>query len=146
MKVFTDQGLYLPFNAHVAYYREESAVLEDLQLIADVWERGLPAHNIAPLRQKCPDDMGPAFHHWRPPEQRERLWNELNVLLPPKTLPAVRDIRAVVSSGHFDSYEMPSGVTLLDYPHYINAFLTNSYLEIYERSVRRQSNGNHVGC
>jgi hypothetical protein len=46
--------------------------------MAGVWERGLPAHDIAPLRS-CPrKEMSAAFHGWRRAEQRERLHRRLD--------------------------------------------------------------------
>jgi hypothetical protein len=42
LKVFTDQGAFLPFNAHLAYHASEARVLEDVRLIAELWQTGLP--------------------------------------------------------------------------------------------------------
>ncbi len=81
MKLYTDEGLYLPFNAHLAYFRNDEVVLEDLALIADAWENGLPHHHIAPLKDRRADDMGPALHHWRSPSQRDQLWQCLSAAL-----------------------------------------------------------------
>jgi hypothetical protein len=57
VKVYTDLSLYLPHNAHLLYFRDEGVVLDDLALIAQVWERGLPAHRTGPLRDCRPEDM-----------------------------------------------------------------------------------------
>ena len=130
MKVFTDQGLYLPFNAHFAYYQDEARVLDDVALIADVWERGLPGHHIGPLKNHRPDDMGPAFHGWRNKSQQQNLWEELSTLLPYAHALTSDDVRQALVSGRFDTYDMPAGFTVLDYPHFINSFLDRFFIEL----------------
>jgi hypothetical protein len=135
VKVFTDQGLYLPLNAHLAYYRDGHGVLDDLSLIAHVWEHGLPAHRIAPLKHHQADDMGPFFHGWRRESQREQLWSRLNALLPPRVSPSIETVRAVLSSGTVDTYSMPVGTTLLHYPDFMNSFLDAFYVEILSKAA-----------
>jgi hypothetical protein len=130
VKVFSAQGLYLPMNAHLLYLRDASVVLDDLALIADVWERGLPRHRIAPLRSCPPEDLSAAFHGWRTPEQREALRGRFDALLPRRQALSTGDVEKVLASGRFDTFTMPVGLTVLDFPHFMNAFLDRLYLEV----------------
>jgi hypothetical protein len=130
VKVFSAQGLYLPINAHLLYLRDEAVVLDDLSLMAQAWNDGLPAHHTAPLVEARPDDMGNAFHGWRTFERREQLWRELSSLLPHAAGVTADDVRAVLRSNRFDTFTMPVGVTVLEYPHFMNAFLDQFYLDV----------------
>ncbi|MEV6825318.1 hypothetical protein [Amycolatopsis sp. NPDC051102] len=130
IKVFSAHGLYLPTNAHLLYLRDEEVVLDDLALLARAWTDGLPAHHTGPLAEARPDDMANGFHSWRTAEQRERLWQELSSLLPRAAAVTAENVRTVLKSNRFDTFTMPVGVTVLDYPHFMNAFLDRFYLEV----------------
>ncbi len=130
VKVFSEPGLYLPFNAHLLYLRDEAVVLDDLSLMRQVWSGGLPAHHTGPLVEAHPDDMRYAFHGWRTSEQRKRLWRELSSLLPRAAAVTVDHVRNVLDSSRFDTFTMPVGVTVLEYPHFMNGFLDRFYLEV----------------
>ena len=132
VKVFSSQGLYLPINAHMLYLRDEAVVLDDLSLMAQVWHDGLPAHHTAPLEQAHADDMASTLHGWRTPEQRQRLWRELASLMPVAGVVTADHVRAVLESSRFDTFTMPVGVAVLDYPHFMNAFLDRFYLAVLD--------------
>jgi hypothetical protein len=127
LKVFTDQGAYLPFNAHLAYYASEARVLEDMRLIADVWQRGLPGHQLPPLAE-ISDAKSIAFHWWRNDEQRRRLWTSLASWVPRAGEITAEDVQRAVASGEFDTYSAPRGFIVLDFPHFVNAFLDRFFL------------------
>jgi hypothetical protein len=130
VKVFTDLGLYLPFNAHVLYAQDESVVLDDLALIARVWEEGLPAHGIGPIRTCRSAEMDTVFHSWRSSAQRECVRAQLDRYITKYGTRSFSDVRRVLATGRFDSYTMPRGVTILEYPHFINAFVHRFYLDV----------------
>ena len=130
VKVFSAQGLYLPVNAHLLYLRDEAVVLDDLSLMTKVWNHGLPAHHTAPLVEAHADDMASTLHGWRTREQRQRLWRELASLLPAAAAVKVDNVRTVLESSRFDTFTMPVGSTVLDYPHFMNAFLDRFYLDV----------------
>lgn len=130
VKVFSSQGLYLPINAHLLYVRDEGVVLDDLSLMTQVWNHGLPAHHTAPLQEAHADDIASTLHDWRTPEQRRRLWRELASLLPAADAVTADNVRTVLESSRFDTFTMPVGVTVLEYPHFMNAFLDRFYLDV----------------
>ena len=136
MKVYTDKTMYLPFNAHMAYYRDESAVIDDLQLIADVWQHGLPSYNTAPLMLKPEKDMGAVFGRWRTAAQRESAWQKLNALLPPNPCQPPRTSERSGAAGVSTTTRCRLDL-LLDYPHYMNAYLDRFYWEVLERAAAR---------
>lgn len=130
MKVFTDEGLYLPVNAHLAYYRDVAGVLKDIELMAEVWERGLPRHHIGPILHHRADDIKRSFHSWRSPSQQEKLWQSLGTLLPQRIGLSPDTVRNVLATGRFDTYTMPAGFAVLEYPDFLNAFLDRFYLAV----------------
>jgi len=132
MKVFTGECLFLPFNAHVVYHRDDAEVVADLHVIGEAWERGVPAQGAPPLRRHDPQAHAPTFHHGRPDEMRERLWRGLRerVSRIARATPAM--VERVRTSGRFDTYAMPVGTAVLDYPHPLNAFVDRFYLEILD--------------
>jgi hypothetical protein len=136
MKVFTDQGLYLPFNAHMSYFRDESVIVDDLFFISEIWAKGLPEHHIAPVREARKEDMRPVFHGWRTPEQRENLWRRIDALLPRLESLSAEDARGAISGNRLDRFDMPTGMTVLDYPYYLNAFVDRIYTDALTGSAR----------
>ena len=134
VKLFTDAGLYLPFNAHLLYMRDESVVRDDLALIDRVWRNGLPRHNIAPLGgHPRPEELAAVLHEWRSPEQRARLAARIQAQLPLRRAETAADVRQALASGCYDTFTMPVGTTVLEYPHFLNAFLDRFYLEVPEQ-------------
>jgi hypothetical protein len=132
IKVFTDQGAYLPFNAHLAYYRSDEAVLDDLRTIARVWRAGLPGHQIPPLAQL--EDAHPsAFHAWRSDEQRRALRLALQARVDRAADVGSAQVRSLLASGRFDTLTAGAGFTILDYPHVLDAFVDRFFLELLDR-------------
>lgn len=96
IRLHTDAGSQLPFNAHVSYYRDAAAVLADVAWIVELWEHGAPRHGIAPLvpPTRPPDDW--ALHAWRTADQRRDLRDRLGRLVeaaPKITAGQVADLR-----------------------------------------------------
>lgn len=132
MKLYSGDGLFLPFNAHLVYHREEAGFIEDLLFLADVWKNGLAAQRIPPLDQFQPEEHSSAFHGWRSNESRELLWKRFDEMLPHTPEVTTHLVHEALRSGRFDSYNMPVGMMVLDYPHFVNAFLDRFYLELLE--------------
>lgn len=135
VKVFDDQGLYLPTNAHAAYFRNAAIVLDDIALLRQVWAQGLPLHKVDPLRAYKGDAQDGALHLLRTPEQRGALWARLSAAL--QYAPTVDDVIAVIASGRFDTLTKDDSFFVLEYPHYMNAFVDRFYLEVLEHAGGR---------
>lgn len=130
VKVFVDAADYLPFNAHLAYYRSEDVIMDDIVFISEVWEHGLPAYRITPLKQLEPGTSATVFHPWRSVTAQQTLKQQLALGLPqvPHVTPTV--IQQVLASGAFDTYTLPRGVMVLEYPDFMNAFIDRFYLAV----------------
>ncbi len=138
LKLYSTAGFYVPYDAHLAYYKEETSVLDDLALIEQVWEQGQPELPYPPLKAFTPDapfevakyaDM--MFHGWRSPEDQRRLWHALAAALPQRPYVTPYTVRAVLDSGLFDTYTPPGGgFAVLTYPDYTSHFLDEFYLMI----------------
>jgi hypothetical protein len=131
LKVFTDQGLYLPFNAHLAYYASEARLLDDVRLVAEVWRRGLRDHQVPPLAEVS-DGKSIAFHWWRSDEARHRLATKLGGRIERAAAATTDDVGRILASGRFDTYTAPIGFVVLDYPHFMNAFLDRLFVELLD--------------
>ena len=48
------------------------------------------------------------------------------------------DIRRTLAGGEFDNYNMPRGFTLLEFPHFLNAFIDRFFLRLLDDKARTQ--------
>lgn len=130
LRLFDDDGLYLPCNAHAVYFRRPELVLEEVGLLRRVWQEGLPAHRVAPLRTYTGGPQDGALHLGRTPEQRRALWERLSAGL--AHTPTVDDVSATLATGRFDTLTKGETFFVLEYPHYVNAFVARFYMEVLE--------------
>jgi hypothetical protein len=129
IKVFTDQGAFLPFNAHLAYYRSPDALLADLRFLETVWRKGLPGHQLPPLAS-LEDAHSIAFHWWRDDSQRRRLWLALQQGVERAASVTTDQVTALLASGRFDSLTKGDGFAVLEYPHLLNGFVDRFFLDL----------------
>ena len=66
VRLHTDAGPPLPFDAHLLYYRDPGAALADLRWVAELWERGDPTRWTPPLRGVPEPELPRVLHPWRP--------------------------------------------------------------------------------
>jgi hypothetical protein len=135
LRLFTDQGLYLPFNSHLSFFRRAEIVLEDIELLRQVWKHGLPLHRVPPLHSYTGGVQNGALHLDRTPAQRHELWQRLTAGL--GHTPTVDDVHAILTSGRFDTLTKGEGFVVLEYPHFVNSFVARFYLEVLEHAGRR---------
>lgn len=131
LKMFTDQGAFLPFNAHLAYYASEDRLLGDARLIAEVWRDGLPGHQL-PALEDIADARSIAFHWWRSDESRRRLMAALGARISRVDAIAAADVQRVLASGAFDRYDLSPGFLVLEFPHFLNAFLDRLFVTLLD--------------
>jgi hypothetical protein len=82
LKIFDDNGLRLPFNAHFAYYRDPSAIAQDLRYLSRVWEEGLVWYpDDPPMKSFDPQTHAFYLHLERSDAEREWLHARLATLL-----------------------------------------------------------------
>lgn len=139
MKVYTDDGLYLPFNAHLAYYGSPAAVLDDLALLADAWEHGLPGYSTPPLKAWRPGEGGGDFHSWRDEQQQAALWRALGEALPAGGRVTAEHVEWVYRHGSFSTYAVEAGDTqgkaVLNYPDFLDGFVDGFFLEVLRAAL-----------
>ena len=135
MMVYTDAGMALPVNAHLAWFSQPVQVLDHLAWLRELWAKGLPAYNLPPLREPATPQDSLSLHGWRSRDQRTRLWEALGACVSAEA--TLEDVTATLKSGAFDFFVHGEGVLLLDYPHPCNAFLDRFYLAVLERAARR---------
>ncbi len=81
VRLHTDDGDPLPFNAHLAYYRDVTAVEADLAWIEELWARGSASRRVPPLRELPTTERTWPLHEWRPASERERVLADLGRLV-----------------------------------------------------------------
>lgn len=140
-KLYSGDGLFLPFNAHLVYHRTEDGFIEDLHFLADVWRKGLAAQQIPSFDHFQPKEQSPAFHGWRSEESRVLLWERFNHLLPRLPDVTTQTVQGLLRSGHFDNYNLTCGTAVLEYPFFLNSFLDRFYLELLESASPRPTHG-----
>jgi len=45
---------------------------------------------------------------------------------------STEDVRQTLAGGEFDNYSMPRGFTLLEFPHFLNAFIDRFFLRLLD--------------
>jgi hypothetical protein len=123
MKAFLDAGSFLPFNAHVVFYRDEQSVLADLQQLRHVWEMGIPEYKLPSF-----EVFDPHAHHWafselRLPEAQRELWRQMSSLLRFTDKVTETIVVSTIRSNDFDVYRIDEGIVVLTFPYCFNAFL-----------------------
>lgn len=132
LKVYTDQAPYFPFNAHFAYYAGEEALLSDVRVIEAAWANGLPRHHVPPLRRLLNADAM-AFHPWRPLDARRRLWQALNAGMGRAASITPAAVRDLLDTGDFDTFNLPGGFAVLEFPHFVNSFVDGFFTALLGR-------------
>lgn len=132
IKVFADAGLYLPINAHAAYYRDNAAALDDLRYLQEVWHAGLPGHRIPPLGEIPTAGVRAALHEWRSPEQTAALWQRLRACI--DHAPQLDDLQWALTSQRFDTLTDGASFIVLELPHFVNAFVDRFFVEALEHA------------
>jgi hypothetical protein len=100
-------------------------------LIADVWRHGLSGQQVPPLGE-IGDGRSIAFHWWRSDEARHRLATKLGGRIERAAAVTTDDVGRILASGRFDTYTAPSGFVVLDFPHFLNAFLDRLFVELLD--------------
>jgi hypothetical protein len=138
IKVFDDNGLALPFNAHFAYYRDPPAIARDLRYLSRVWEEGLPWYpDDPPMKSLDPRTHAIYLHLLRSDAERERLRGRLAALLPRASQLSDESVRDVLDDR---SVPIPMLATSgrLDFYHpqfMINHFIDEGLLAILSAAV-----------
>jgi hypothetical protein len=123
-KIFFNGSFPLPHNAHLAYYRDAQAVIDDVALISDVWRHGLPWKQ-EPLDEKS------FFDERRAPEERQRLRSEFQRFFDRGVLPTEAAVERLLASGRIDFHRMPVGWTILEYPDSMTHFVDRFFTELF---------------
>lgn len=131
MKVFTDQGVYQPLNAHAIFFRDAEALLRDVRLLDRLWNQGLPGYQTAALHESRTTLDREMLHTWRDEAKQRALIEGLA-----RVIHRARDVTAAdverIDWARFDNYEGDAGRLVLDYPHFVNSFVDDFYLELLE--------------
>jgi hypothetical protein len=139
MKLYDDSGMFLPFNAHLAYFRDEKAVLQDLAWISELWTNGLRAYQLPPLGDRFADTIE-TLHPRRTESQRKELWQRLARAIPTWPAMSTKNVRQLLKSGpSLDCQEVGSGFMLLNWPHFADAFIDGLYVDLTETAAQTES-------
>lgn len=131
LKVFDDDGLRLPFNAHFAYYRDPSAIASDLRYLSRVWAEGLTSYpDDPPLRSFDPRVHGIHLHPLRSDAERQRLRVRLADLLPRASQLSGESVRRVLDSAPIPTLAASGRLGLCHPEFMMNHFIDNGLLAI----------------
>jgi hypothetical protein len=129
IRVFTDAGAYLPFNAHFAMYDNVRAVEEDLALIVDAWLRGIPALNCPPLVSTSEHDDF-MLHQWRTPNQRTTLRQRFRGILPASLPPSSAILDSALAYQNIREMRNDSPIEAGQEPYYLNSFIDRFFIDL----------------
>jgi len=138
LKVFDDEGLRLPFNAHYAYYRDISGVVRELKYLAKLWENGLRWYPKDPsLKEFKPQHHSAYFHLSRTEAERQLLWERLSYSLLYVDLVSEETVKKVLKDQppSFSMLLNDQSITVLSYPFFMNYFIDEFFLSVLSPNV-----------
>lgn len=129
IKVFTDSGDLLPFNAHVAFYDTHQSLIHDLKCLAECWKDGIPKYGI-PSFESYTKRHDWVFNELRSPLARKSIWMHFSEYLKNASLVDEKVISSILRSNDFDVYRLDEGFVVLNYPYCFNGFLDRFFIAL----------------
>jgi hypothetical protein len=132
LKVFNEDREYFLFNAHLAYYYDEASIANDLEFLFQLWEHGLDAYSLPPLKSFSTMPL-------REPDREEKeevteRWKQFQRLLKEKPIFSKDRIHQVLQAKELDIYRLPVGDLILStYPDCFRACLDHFYALLLEK-------------
>lgn len=133
-KVFVDAGLYLPINAHLACYRDASAVLADVALLQQAWHAGLPGHRERPLGEYADEAVRAVLHEWRSQAETETLWRRLRRCIDRR--PDRADVAWAIETATAAATREGDGCVVGE-PYFLDGFVDGFFVELLEHAAPR---------
>tara|TARA_R110002111_G_scaffold1009_3_gene7269 strand:- start:193 stop:1233 length:1041 start_codon:yes stop_codon:yes gene_type:complete len=142
VKIFTDNGTYLPYNSHATYFANPEAFINDLHMINDYW-----IGNFDPYFQGEPrpfKDCDPIKHKFkfsemRPEEQRIELWEmyddylQMLDLVTPEVVNLAWDVEQSTEEGGLDIQRTDNGgAFVFGSKDFFNSYVSDIYLYALE--------------
>ena len=132
LKAFNEDRAYFLFNAHLAYYRDEASIANDLAFLFQVWEHGLEAYGLPPLK-------GCSTMPFREPDDQEKeemaeRWKHFQKLLLENPVVSKDQIHQALQANDLDILRLPIGYLILyTYPDCFRAYLDHFYALLLEK-------------
>jgi hypothetical protein len=136
VKVFVDYNWKLPFNAHLLYYRNSRLVIEDLQMMGEVWKSGIDECRL-PSLETYPDGNDFTFSELLPLNEREEIWREIASVVPFSNDVSEEDVEAALCTCGFEWNEMGEGFVIFSVPHMFNTQLHRFYVDTLRNCKNR---------
>jgi hypothetical protein len=92
----------------------------------------LAIHHVPPFTEYNPKGHSDALHEWRNEVRKKALWHRLDAAISRAPRVSVELVSDALKSGRFDTYTKPRGTVILEYPHFVNAFVDPFYLSLLE--------------
>ncbi len=130
IRLHTDDGPPLPFNAHLVYYRDAAAVLADLAWIEELVAQGSPRRKIPPLADPGAAGETWTLHGWRPAGDRQHLLaglRRLGATAPAIGPPQVHDVRV---AGSCPVLACGRGFLVLSATAFVDGFVDRFFTEL----------------
>ncbi|MEW4453810.1 hypothetical protein AB1L30_14140 [Bremerella sp. JC817] len=135
LKLFTEGGWDLPFNAHATWFADESALLDDLAVIQRLWDEGLETYPVTPpLKTFDSQQQRLAWHTSRSTVAQHALWQDFARLLPAANQVTPEGVRETLDTTTLDVQRIGDGWLLGNQPYLTDKFVAQIYLEVLENA------------
>lgn len=127
LKLYDEDGWYFPVSARYAYFRDEKAVLRELMLLHEMWERGLPGCAVGEPVGKS-EAMGDYVcnHDGRRPEPWRVVWERYSQLIPLAPQVTAATVRSVLAQSP------DGGLRMTRTPNIFNSFAADAFLDVLQ--------------
>ncbi len=130
VRLHTDVGDPLPFNAHLAYYRDAAAVEADLAWIEELWTRGSASRRAPALGGLSATERTWPLHEWRPASERDRVLADLERLVAALTQIGPGQIDEVRVAGSCPVRPCGPGFVVLSGVAFVDGFIDRFFTEL----------------
>ncbi|MBK7624460.1 MAG: hypothetical protein IPJ14_17830 [Kineosporiaceae bacterium] len=130
VRLHTDVGDPLPFNAHLAYYRDVAQFAADLAWIEELWVRGSASRRVPPLSELSATERIWPLHEWRTAAERERVLLDLERLVAVLPRLGPEQLTAVQVAGSCPVRPFGPGFLVLSGAAFVDGFVDRFFTEL----------------
>lgn len=127
LKTFSANGMSHPLNAHLAYYNNAQDISNDLKTLDHLWNNGFKAYNADPLKNNPADPF--LLNPYRSEAQRQELFDKFSKVSTNGFDVHEENIKQL-DWNKFDNFESKYGRVVLNYPYFLNSFISPFYMEL----------------
>jgi hypothetical protein len=135
---FSDDGsTYLPIHAHAGWFATQHQLLQVANIFMDILKRGDARNGIPPIASLSVPSLRDYLNSMLPKDRSMELFQRMKAIAAMQASANEGGLQRLLDSKKFDYFDYQSGLILLDFPFFLNAFLDEFFLALLEESNHR---------